>query len=58
MDIKSIERSVKGSLAIEGVKPSKTGECITKSYLNGEITSNTAIKKIKEYHLKGGVCND
>ena len=55
-NVKSIEKCVKGSLAVEGIEPSKKGESITKSYLNGEITSEKAVKSIINHHLnKGGV---
>ena len=53
MDIEQIKRSVKGSLAVEGIKPSKKGEQITDLFLNGQITSFEAIKKIKNLYLGG-----
>lgn len=57
--VKEIEKQVKGTLAVEGIKPSIEGEKITNKFLNGYIESDTAINQIKEYHLnKGGVIND
>lgn len=46
-EVKEIENKVKASMAVEGLKPSKAGEQITNNYLNKEISSNEAIKKIK-----------
>lgn len=48
------KRSVKGTMAIEGIAPSKQGENITDLYLNGRIDSNTAIEQIIKFHLGGG----
>ena len=47
--IKKIEKSVKATMAIEGLKPSKQGENITNLYLRGKIDSETAIEQIKKY---------
>ncbi|MFA5460048.1 MAG: antitoxin VbhA family protein [Candidatus Paceibacterota bacterium] len=49
VDIKKVESSVKATMAIEGLKPSKQGENITNLYLRGKIDSKTAIKQIKKY---------
>ena len=51
MKIENIENNVKGSLAVEGAKPSKIGESITRQFLKGQITSDKAIKLIKIYYL-------
>jgi hypothetical protein len=56
MNIEFIERNVSATLEIEGLKVSKVGKSITRKFLEGNISSDEAIKKIKEYHLnKGGV---
>jgi len=49
IDIKKVESSVKGTMAIEGLKSSKQGENITNLYLRGKIDSKTAIEQIKKY---------
>lgn len=46
-------KSVLGSMAIEGKKPSKEGKAITSDFLNNKISSKEAIDKIKDYHLGG-----
>jgi hypothetical protein len=50
-DIDKIIASTSVTLAVEGLKPSKSGAAITRQYLEGNITSQQAIKKIKEIHL-------
>lgn len=48
-EIERIENSVKGTLAIEGKKPSIYGRNITNLYLNKKISSETAIRSIKKF---------
>ena len=52
-NVEWIKRQVKGTMAVEGIKPSKEGEKITNLFLKGRIDSKTAIKQIKKYHLGG-----
>ncbi|MCK9273247.1 antitoxin VbhA family protein [Candidatus Gracilibacteria bacterium] len=52
-DYKVIQKSVEGSLKIEGIKPSDTAKKINKDYLQGNITSVEAVEKIKAYYLGG-----
>jgi hypothetical protein len=47
--ITQIENSVKATLQVEGVKPSRQGENITNLYLQGKIDSKTAIEQILKY---------
>ena len=46
LKIEKAIRSAKGSLAIEGLFPSKEAEAIVKQHLEGNITEAMAIKKI------------
>lgn len=39
-------------MEVEGLKPSLEGESITDLFLNGEITSIEAIKRIKKLYLE------
>lgn len=55
--IEKIEKQVKATLAVENKKPSREGENITKLYLAGKISSETAIKEIIK-HYKGGILGD
>jgi hypothetical protein len=48
--VDKIIANVKASLAVEGLTPSKEGEAITRRYLLGEITSEEAIRLIKELY--------
>jgi hypothetical protein len=48
-----VNRCVKGTMAIEGLKPSKQGENITSLFLTGRIDSKTAIEQIIKYHMGG-----
>lgn len=47
-EIKKIERSVLGTLKIEGMKPSEKGKKITNEFLKGNITSDEAVRQIKK----------
>ncbi len=49
IDVEGIENQIKGTMAVEGIKPSKEGEKITNSFLKGEISSEEALRKIKKY---------
>jgi hypothetical protein len=54
MDNKKILNNVKASLSIEGLKVSKDSLSITERFLDGNISSQEAIKQIlKIYGLKG-----
>lgn len=53
-DIDRIIANSHATLAVEGLKPSKTAVEITRQYLEGKITSEEAIKRIKERHLNAG----
>jgi len=46
-------RCVKGTMELEGLKPSKQGENITSLFLTGRIDSRTAIEQIIKYHMGG-----
>lgn len=50
-DIDKIIANVSASLAVEGLKPSKSGVEITRQYLDGKISSKEAIQRIKDKHL-------
>lgn len=50
MDINSIEKQVSASMAIENIIPSIQGRKITRDFLEGKITSKTAIKRILKLH--------
>ncbi len=50
---KAIQRSVEGTLKIEGIKPSDKAKNINSEYLKGNITSIEAIELIKAYYLGG-----
>jgi hypothetical protein len=50
---KEIERviaSVQASMAVEGMKPSAKALAIGKQYLEGKISSEEAVAKIKMHH--------
>jgi hypothetical protein len=50
---KEIERviaSVQASMAVEGMKPSAKAQAIGKQYLEGKISSEEAVAKIKMQH--------
>lgn len=46
-DIEKIVRNVTATLAIEGLKPSKEAVIINRQFLEGKISSNEAISRIK-----------
>lgn len=50
MNIKEIQRNVLATLAVENIKPSDKAIAINSQYLKGIITSQEAIKKIKEVY--------
>jgi len=54
-NIDKIIASVSATLAVEGLKPSKTGTAVTRQYLEGKITSEQAIQRIKDNHLNTAV---
>ncbi|MBN1468749.1 MAG: antitoxin VbhA family protein [Fusobacteriaceae bacterium] len=52
-NIDYIIKNCKATLKIEGLKPSRQAENINRLFLEGKITSNTAIEQIIKYHLGG-----
>ena len=50
IDVLFIENNVKGSLAIEGIEPSISGQKITRMFLQKKINSVQAIERIKRLH--------
>jgi hypothetical protein len=46
IDIRKIENNVLGSLAVENIIPSMSGQKITRQFLQRKITSNQAISRI------------
>ncbi len=50
--VKKALASVNASLAIEGLKPSKITVNLGKQYLEGKISAQEAIGKVKEKYLK------
>lgn len=54
-DIDKIMANVSATLAVEGLKPSKAGAAITRQYLEDKISSQEAIQRIKDKHLKAMV---
>lgn len=50
-NIESIIKNATASLAMEGLKPSKEAVNINRQFLEGNISSEEAVKKIKESHL-------
>ena len=50
--IDKIVDNVTATLAIEGLKPSKTAVSINRQFLEGKITSQEAIRRIKEKYIK------
>lgn len=50
MKIDNIQKNVLATLAIEGLKPSNKAIEINLKFLKGNITSQEAIKKIKEVY--------
>lgn len=51
--IEDIIRNVTATLAIEGLKPSKEAVNINREFLEGNISSEEAIKRIKEKYTRG-----
>lgn len=49
--IESIIKNVTATLAIEGLKPSEEAVNINRQFLEGNISSNEAIRRIKEKYL-------
>jgi hypothetical protein len=45
--------SVHTSMAVEGLKPSKVTVALGKEYLDGKISAQEAISRIKAKHLSG-----
>ena len=45
--------SVHASMAMEGLKPSKVTVALGRQYLEGEISGQEAISKVKAKHLTG-----
>jgi hypothetical protein len=52
IDIDKIIANASATLAVEGLKPSKTALSISRSYLHGEISSREAVAKIKAKYIK------
>ncbi|PKM51787.1 MAG: hypothetical protein CVV02_04015 [Firmicutes bacterium HGW-Firmicutes-7] len=46
-------KSVEASLAVEGLRPSTKGSQISRSYMEGRITSEEAIGQIKKHYKVG-----
>lgn len=42
--------SVKGSMSVEGLKPSNHAQTVGKQYLQGKISSGEAVARIKAKH--------
>ena len=53
-DYKAIQRNVEGNLKHENIKASNTAKNINRQFLQGNITSNEAIKKIINIYIGGG----
>lgn len=55
---KNIDRiiaSASATLAVEGLKPSKTAVSLSRSYLQGKISSREAVERIKAKYIKTAV---
>lgn len=52
-DVKKIQKSVEGSLAVEGAKASDEAKKINTEFLKGNISSDTAVKNIIKHRLGG-----
>lgn len=50
--IDKIVRNVTATLAIEGLKPSKTAVIINRQFLEGKISSHEAIQRIKAKYIQ------
>jgi hypothetical protein len=53
MNIRKIEKNVLATMNFEDARPSKFGQKTTREFLEGNITSKQAIKKIKNHYLGG-----
>jgi len=51
-DIDKIVNNVTATLAIEGLKPSKATVSINRQFLEGKISSQEAIRRIKAKYVK------
>ena len=51
-EIERIQKNVLATMEFEGLKPSEFGFKTTKEFLEGKITSQQAITRIKSYWLK------
>ena len=51
-DIDKIVNNVTATLAIEGLKPSKSTVSINRQFLEGKISSQEAIRRIKAKYVK------
>jgi hypothetical protein len=49
-NISTIENAVLSSLAVENIFPSPSARKITRNFLEGKITSEKAIERIKKLH--------
>jgi hypothetical protein len=47
INVRKAIASVNASMAVEGLKPSKTAESLGRQYLEGKITADEAITKAK-----------
>ena len=52
-NIDKIVRNVTATLAIEGLKPSQSAVNINRQFLEGKISSQEAIKRIKDKYVRG-----
>jgi|WetSurSiteA1Bulk_404760.scaffolds.fasta_scaffold01398_2 hypothetical protein len=53
MNIKEIEKNVLATMSFEDANPSKFGKKTTREFLLGNLSSEQAIKKIKNHYLGG-----
>lgn len=49
-NIEEVESNILNSLAVENIFPSQQAKEITRNFLEGKITSKTAIERIKKIH--------
>jgi len=50
--IERVIANVKASMAVEGMKPSAKAQSIGRQYLEGKISSQEAVTKIKRQHAE------
>jgi hypothetical protein len=50
INVRKTITSVNASMAVEGLKPSKTAKSLGRQYLEGKITAEEAIAKVKALH--------